>query len=255
MRSAARLAEALAIWRAPGSVLPASWREVFDPLYPKIGLGLDLGTTTKKKSNPSVLAVNQLVSLTHFIRVIVRWKTQDPRVTRAILRAVLEGLPHGLRARRLCIDATSERFFAADLRDEFAGIVPVELVVSSASTKYGGEEMNYKAYLGNLFINTIEDGYVALPPEKWVKTSIRQVTRDRGTFDAEVAADGDHGDVFDAAKLSIHALIAKGGPVTIHAAQVGISQYPALSSRPGIRNPFAPENLRARRTHRHLLPI
>ncbi|WP_043586297.1 hypothetical protein [Geminisphaera colitermitum] len=235
-------------------VLPVRWRESFLPDFPRIGLGLDLGTTTKKKSNPSVLAVNQQVSLTHVMRLIVRWKTDNPAVTRSIVETVVRGLPHGLRARRLCIDATSERFFASDLRSQLAGIVPVSLVISSETTSYGGESMLFKSYLGNLFVNTIEDGYVALPPDDWVKTSIRLVTRDRGTFDTDVAEDGDHGDVFDAIKLSIHAVTAKGGPITAHAAQVGAFQAAARPPRNGIRNPYAPENLRARRAqHRHSL--
>lgn len=184
-----------------------------------------------------MLAVDQQVSFTHFMRLIVRWKTENPAVTRSILRTVITGLPHGLRGRRLCIDATNERFFATDLRSEFASLIPVDLVISSETLVYEGEEMNFKTYLGNLFVNTIEDGYVALPSLEWIKTSIRQVTRDRGTFEAEVAEDGDHGDVFDGCKLAIHALTAQGGPAQANAARVGTLKMGG-DFRPGLRNPL-----------------
>lgn len=224
-------------------VLPTAWADVFSAGHPRIGLGLDLGTTTHKKSNPSALAVVQQVAHTYFARLLVRWKTADPNVTRGILRAVLGGLPHGLRARRLCIDATSERFFATDLRTEFAGLVPVELVIASESTTYGGESMSMKVYLGNLLINTIEDGYLALPPEGWVKTDFRQVVRDRGTFTAEVLEDGGHADVFGAVQNALHALVAKGGPTKAGAA--GTTRLRVRSTRPardlsGWQRPSAP---------------
>jgi hypothetical protein len=96
--------------------------------------------------------------------------------------------------------------------------------------------MLWKAYLGNLFVNTIEDGYVALPPEPWVKTDIRSVTTEKGTFDAEVLEDGGHGDVFDGCKLALHGQIAKGGPADIAAMGVGMQ---VKAERPGILNPFA----------------
>lgn len=202
-------------------MLPKGWAGFFAPDAPRIGLGLDLGTTEKKKSNPSCLAVTQELRPTFFARLVISWKTQDPNVTRGLVRLVVQGLPFGYRARRLCIDATSERFFAADLRRDLAGVVPVELVVASEATEYLGERMTYKQYLGNLFVNTIDDGYLALPKEAWLQKDIRSVVRDRGTFEAEVDEEGRHGDAFDAIKLSLHALIAKGGPTEAFAAPVG----------------------------------
>ena len=201
--------------------LPAGWASFISPDYPRIGLGMDIGTTTKQKSNPSVLAVTQEVGMSYFVRLLVSWKTRDPAVARAILALVLDGLPHGFRGRRLCIDATSERYFAADLRRDLSGRIPVDLVVASEATEYMGEKMIFKQYLGNLLVNTIEDGYLALPKENWIQKDFRSVIRDRGTFEAEVDEDGRHGDCFDAVKLSLHALIVPGGPVQVSAAQVG----------------------------------
>ncbi|MDR1281836.1 MAG: hypothetical protein LBK99_13585 [Opitutaceae bacterium] len=220
-------------------ILPVDWQSFFAPEHPRISLGLDIATTTKDKSNPSSLSVCQQVALTYYMRLVVRWKTSDPDVTRAILRTVLTGLPHGLRARRLCIDATSERFFAAQLRREFAGIVPVELVVSSETIEHMGESMSVKSYLGNLFINTIEDGYLALPSCEWIKTDIRLVSRDRGSFASTIAEDGGHGDVFDGGKLALHALMSKSGRAAAQGAPTGTLGVNRGAVRAGVRNPWA----------------
>jgi hypothetical protein len=201
--------------------LPAGWASFISPDHPRIGLGLDIGTTTKKKSNPTVLAVTQEVGMTYFVRLLVSWKTKDPAIARGIIDLVRNGIPYGLKARRLCVDATSERYFAADLRQHLLGIIPVDLIISSESTEYMGEKMIFKQYLGNLLVNTIDDGYLALPKENWIQKDFRSVVRDRGTFEAEVDEEGRHGDCFDAVKLSLHALITPGGPIQASGAQVG----------------------------------
>jgi len=214
-------------------MLPKGWAAAISPDYVRLGLGLDVGTTTKQKSNPSVLALVQEVGMTYFVRLLVSWKAKDPAIARAILTAVLDGIPQGLRARRLCIDATSEKYFAVDLRSNFSSRIPVDLIVSSEATEYLGERMIFKVYLGNLLVNTIEDGYLALPRETWIQKDFRSVVRDRGTFEAEVDEDGRHGDCFDAVKLGLHALIVPGGPIEAEAHQVGT--YCSGRSAPGNR--------------------
>ena len=202
-------------------VLPAGWLDLLTQA-PQIALGVDLATTTNKKSNPTSIALLQRVGLMKFVRVLLRFKTADGEITRIILRLILDGLKsRGLAARRLCIDATNERLFAVDLRREFAGKVPVELIIASEKTEYGGEEMLWKAYLGNLLVDEIEDGYLPLPGGKWVQTDLRQPVKDRGTFVCEVSEDGGHGDCFDAIKNGLHGLIAKGGPVDAVPMRVG----------------------------------
>ena len=221
-------------------ILPADWLLAVDRTSPILSLGLDVGTTVKKTSNPSVLSLGQKVGFEHRFPLIVRYKSKDPAVTIAIIEAILDGLATlGLRVRRLCIDATSEKYFAIAVRKHFAGRLVVDLIVSSEATEYAGERMLWKAYLGNLFVNTAEDGYLALPPEQWVKADIRSVTTEKGTFDAEVLEDGSHGDVFDGCKLALHGQVAKGGPSEIAAVGVGVTTH---RPRAGIKNPFAREN-------------
>lgn len=201
-------------------VLPVNWRDVFSADDRRIGIGVDPATTTKKKSNPTGIAVVQQVGLTFFARVLLRFKTSDPRVTTAIIRELLD-LPHGLKVRRVCILATNERFYAAQLKRELSGKVPVQPVIESEATVYLGEKMLVKSYLGNQLINTIEDGYLAVPDERWVKNDLRQPVRVGGTFATEPDESGNHADAFCALGAALHALISKGGPAQAEAVQVG----------------------------------
>ena len=215
-------------------VLPSNWRDVFSPDHRRIGIGIDPATTTKKKSNPTGIAVIQQVGLMYFVRVLLRFKTSDPRVTTGIVRELLD-LPHGLKVRKVCILATNERFYAAQLKRELAGTVPVQPVIESEGTVYLGEKMLVKSYLGNQLINTIEDGYLAVPDERWVKSDLRQPVRVGGTFAAEPDESGNHADGFCAIGAGLHALIAKGGRAEAAAVQIGGS---ALAPG-GWKNPHA----------------
>lgn len=206
----------------------------------KIGMGLDVATTEKAKSNPSALAVADQVGVDYFIRLLIRWKTADPAITEAIVWHVIAQLASvNCRARRLCIDATSEKFFATNLRKALAGILAVELVVSSEATQYLSEPMSFKVYMGNLYINTIDDGRLALPDEKWVSNDARQVKRDKGTFLADIDEEGNHADAFDACKLSLHSLIGKsGGPAEASIPQLNSFGTPQSALR-NLKNPYA----------------
>ena len=115
----------------------------------------------------------------------------------------------------------------------------VELVSSTQKIKYRGEEMPAKVYLGNQLINILEDGNLVLPPAKWLEKDFRLVKRDRGSFTTEVDSNGGHGDVFDAVKLAIHGLGAKGGPSEISAANTG----QRFSGSTGNRYPMRPEDV------------
>lgn len=202
----------------------------------RLGLGLDVATTEKETSNPSALALVEAVNLDYVVRLILRWKTSNPEVTIGILNSVLMRLAPR-RARRLCVDATSEKFFAAEVKRRLTALVPVDLVVSSESTEYLGEKMSVKAFLGNQLINEIEDGHLLLPDEAWVKDDFRLVKRDRGSFVTEIDASGGHGDVFDAVKLALHAAKGAGGPAQANAAAVGT--FGAHRAQGRLRNPFA----------------
>lgn len=206
----------------------------------QIGGGMDVATTTKAKSNPSAIAFTEKVGIDFVVRAAIRFKTDNPAISKAILLYAMERLKErSKRIRKFCVDATNERFFAAGLRDELAGRLWVEPVVSSETLEYLGEKMTFKSYLGNLFCNTINDGHLFLPQADWLRDDIRQVKEDRGTFVAEPDEDGNHADTFDAIKQSLHALNSTSGPAKANAAQVGTFGGSKKPMRPGILNPFA----------------
>jgi hypothetical protein len=222
------------------SILPPGWLDVFSTSHPRIAIGLDPATTTKKTSNPSAIVVTQEVNLVKFARLVVRLKTEDPDVITSLLREICVGLRgRGLSVRRLVILATNERFFAVKVRKNFATLAPTELLIESEKIDYLGEAMLVKAYVGNLFVNAIDDGYLALPPAEFVKTDLRLVVRDRGTFDAELGKDGGHGDVFAAGGAALHGLRGKGGKIEAAGTPVGTFGAHVPRAPRKVLNPFA----------------
>lgn len=219
------------------SIVPHGWRDFLAPSG-AVGIGADLATTTQAKSNPSALALVQQAGADFIVRLVIRFKTSDHNVLPLLLRDLC-ALPHGLRVRKVCVDATNERFFAAAVKQQLAGTVVVEPVVSSENMEWRGEKMSVKSYLGNLLVNTMEDQHLLLPRAEWLRDDLRAVKRDRGGFAAEVDADGNHADCFDAIKLALYALAgAGGGPAMAEAVAVG-SFGADRSERGGIRNTLA----------------
>jgi len=177
----------------------------------KLALGLDLATTTNKKSNPSSLALMEQIGSEYVVRFVFWWKTSNPQVTRDKVRNVLMALRlSGKKARMLNVDASNERFFATDLRTAVQDLVPVNLVTGGEAAEYRGEAMIMKAYLGNLLANTAEDGKLALPSHRYLTDDIGRVFRKAGSFEADVGTNGEHGDCFDALKLALFGLAGRG---------------------------------------------
>lgn len=198
----------------------------------QVGLGFDVATTEKELSNPSSLTITEKVGVDCLARLILRWKTSNPDYPRDLISRVLDVIEKrkaGGKARRLCIDATNERYFATDLKKQLRAKVMVQLVISSETLLYKAQEMTVKAYLGNLLVNTMEDGRLALPPDRWVKDDFRLVRRDKGSFMAMVDSAGNHGDSFDSTKLSLHALIRRGGNAWAMPSQVGAAEQESTS--------------------------
>lgn len=216
------------------NILPRGWTDLVDPAHPRLGLGYDIATTTGKKSNPSSIALVQELGLHTICRLLLRFKSDDERTARRLIEAILDLMPHGLRIRRLCIDATSERYSAGGTRRLFLGRLPVDLIIASETTEFQGQRINNKALLGNRLINAIQDGYHSLPPDEWVQKDFRLVRNEKGILNAEVDSEGNHADTFDADKLALHALASGSGPAEAHA------HGPVAKSQPraGIKNPL-----------------
>lgn len=209
---------------------PPNWTEKLGD--GPVSIGVDPATTTKAKSNPTGLCVMEHVGNFYIPRLIMRYKSADPDAHRAFIKEAVSGstrIRNGItiRPRALCLDATNERLFCADLRKELAGQVPVFLLVSSEKYRYGGEDVLVKEYLGNQLTNAIDDGTVPLPDAKALKDDFRLVTKERGRFVNVVDSAGNHGDTFDGTKNALHGLVVVGGPVDAAAAQVGNYQQDA----------------------------
>lgn len=208
-----------------GEELPADWTADLDPAA-ETAVGADPATTENEKSNPFAVAVTQLVGGVYAAKAVLRFRSADPAKCRAMLRGIVEAC----RPRALVIDATSERFWAAEVKEELGALTHVELVVNSERTEYLGESMTFKTYLGNLAVNAIEDRQAALPPDKELKDDFRLVRRFKGGFDNMLDGAGHHGDTFDAFKNSIHGLLVPVGECEAEA--VGVGGHAALPGNP-----------------------
>ncbi len=208
--------------------LPADWRQLLGEISEPVTIGFDVATTEKNTSNPSSVTIAEKRGNEHAARLIFRWKTNDPKVSTAYLREFVTVL----KTRRLVIDATNERFYARQVRDELSRFCSVELVVSSENITVGNVEMPVKTYLGNLVVNALDDGRLALPPDRVIRQDFRLVRKVRGRFDNEVDGSGNHGDTFDSTKLSLH------GWLTPVAGAFTAETLPLVaigSSRPGVQ--------------------
>lgn len=185
-----------------------------------IGIGLDLATTEKKTSNPSSLTVSQTDGKLVMQRLIVRWKTSDDRITKAVVRAVFEDLVFARKkARAMSFDASSEAFLGAQLIREFTKFAPIRPIKSGETVEWKGEELTYKALLGNLYSGLFEDALIGIPEGAWIIEDHRLVMQEKGSFYANLGPNGEHGDTFDSGKLSYWSLV-RTGRAEIHAADI-----------------------------------
>ncbi|HEV7927346.1 MAG TPA: hypothetical protein VGR14_18485, partial [Verrucomicrobiae bacterium] len=183
-----------------------------------IGLGFDVATSTKGKSNPSVVSLLEEHGPEWIVRCRFIWKTKDPEIANQRILSILNVLERrGIRPRALAQDATNERYYAEQNRKYFRAKVPVVLVVASeAVDKLSLDKpTNWKEYLGNQLIAKLDDNNLTLPSDEYTRTDYRLVMKDRGRIVCEPNDQGMHGDCFDADKLAGHALTATNSRRTI----------------------------------------
>jgi hypothetical protein len=201
-------------------------------------VGYDIATTAKGTSNPSSATVMQRDGGLAIARLIVVWKTPDPEVAKAVLGCVFEDLEAaGVKPRRFVIDASSERYYAANVRTVFQRRCPVELVGGNQKLAFRGEELDAKTLLGNMYAAGLEDGLILLPAGEWIELDHRLVKRDGGRFVTDLGPNGEHGDTFDSGKLAYWGL-QSGGTVRANAAAVGTFYQPGETRRPGLIGPI-----------------
>lgn len=195
-----------------------------------IGIGGDPATTEGEKSNPFGIAVTERVVGKYIARLILSFKSADPQRPKDILRELVETL----KPEAVVLDATSERYWCAEVKAELELLTNVILVVNSANTEHLSEPMKFKTYLGNIACNAIDDREVALPSHATVKEDFRLVKREKGGFNNSLdSVTGRHGDLFDGFKNSIYALQEGRGEVAAAAVHVGGSDSDQASTTSG----------------------
>ena len=175
-----------------------------------VGLGWDLATTERQTSNPSAFAVVEQCGADFFARAIATWKTADSALALQRVGRMLDAIKarrRGGGARRLCIDATNERYFSTEVRRKLSGLLPVEQVIASVTVDRPGQPpITLKQQLGERLVAALDDNRLALPGDRYIHEDFRLVRKERGQFVCEPDAQGRHGDTFDATKLALHAL-------------------------------------------------
>jgi len=186
----------------------------------RVGLGFDVATTTKGKSNPSVVSVVEEHGPEWVVRARFVWKTKDPEVANERLDSIIDTVAApcgksrpGGRAIALAQDATNEKYYAEDNRKRLRRKLPVILVVASESVDKPGldKPTNYKEYLGDGLVDKLNDNNLTLPGDQYTRQDYRLVMKDRGKFVCEPNENGMHGDTFDGDKLGGYALRGGGG--------------------------------------------
>lgn len=196
--------------------LPPGWESVLDPAATTT-VGADPATTDKERSNPFAITILQEIDGMKMAKIVFRFRSADP----VKCRAYLEEIARTCKPRIIVIDATSERFWAAETKTAIEPGTYVELVDSSTRTEYLGESMTMKTYLGNLLVNAIDDRVLALPPDKAIKDDFRLVQRFKGGFNNALDNSGHHGDTFDSTKQALYGFELDGFKVEATAVQVG----------------------------------
>ena len=214
--------------------LPDRWQQLFDRSQGPIGIGADPATTEGETSNPFGVAVTQKIAGRYVVKLVISFKSADPKKPKGILRELCTAL----RPRALAIDATSEVYWATEVREELEPICTVILVKNSERFDVMGERVLYKTYLGQLLVNAIDEDLVDLPRAQEVKDDFRLVKKMKGGFDNALdSATGRHGDLFDGTKLSVHALVEGTEEAKADAVQVG-----ARAATPTTRS-FCPNHM------------
>jgi hypothetical protein len=184
----------------------------------RVGIGVDLATTTEETSNPTSVTVTEAQGVERFARLIICWKESRGKVQRDRLKRIVETVRERLQggpAIKMCIDATNERLFAQGTQEELRALIPVELIISSKNVdpRPAGyrDDVIYKTFLGDLYSAAVNENRYSLPSNQYVKDDQRMVLKSKGRYECTPdKRDGKHGDTFDSGKLAEYALLGTG---------------------------------------------
>jgi hypothetical protein len=176
-----------------------------------VAIGYDPATTTNALSNPSSITVTEAPGVTRAQRMVFLWKERKEIVVKNRLREIcttIASRPQGGPARRFVILGTNERYFADGVSDLLRPLVPVEIVVESASIQPAGYDkpINFKTYLGDIYSAAVNDNRYDLPPGDYFKKDQRATTKNAGRYECSVDTDGGHGDTFSSGSAAEYGL-------------------------------------------------
>lgn len=173
------------------------------------GVGRDLATTTKAKSNPSALTLMHAKGAERWAKLVLRWKTANPYFDQELTVVAIRTLKRASgQVAELDVDASNERHYATKLKSEITEC-PVQLIISGELVETGNPiqpTMRQKEKLGSQLVNLATDRLLALPAVKWLKDDFLLVKKEKGMFVAELDTAGNHADTFDSTKLAANAL-------------------------------------------------
>ncbi len=186
-------------WEESLEDLPAG---ALDHVKGTVGIGIDMATTTNKKSNPTSLSIVRKEADGMEAPLILWWKTANPHVTTGRVVNLLKTL-HAMdvKVEGVGIDGTSEKYYAQLLKEAIGALADVQIIVSSETVETPEGSITLKAFMGNDLANAIESGKALLPFNTYVYKDFMRVVKNRGSFDAAVGPNGEHGDTFDSTKL------------------------------------------------------
>jgi hypothetical protein len=180
-----------------------------------VGIGVDPATTTKGTSNPTAVTVTEGEGNLRKSFIFI-YKVADPKIARERLARIIKVIacrPAG-PARRLCLEATSEVFWARETAQELRSLIPVELVDVRRTVEpipAGVDRApNYKNWLSELYAAAVNGNLYALPPGDYTKDDQMLVVKSAGLFTCEPQADGKHGDTFISGMMADWALTHTG---------------------------------------------
>lgn len=200
------------------AAIPTSWTDRLIEGAPTT-MGYDVATTTKVLSNPGSFAVMQQKGREYVVPLLLRWKASEDLISNAVVDCVLGDLAAArCNPQALGIDATSEKYFATQLRRRLAGQVPVILCVFSENTEVAGEKMTMKAAGCGAYVGDFEDNVIGLPNQDFVYADHRLVKDFKGTYLFEEDSQGNHADTFAAAMLARYVMGKNLGLISIDVA-------------------------------------
>lgn len=167
----------------------------------KIGIGYDVATTEKKKSNPSSITVTEDFAGTYWQRLVIRFKTQDPEAAMQVLESILSACPPKLLL-SLNVDASNEKYHARTVKARMRRHCQVNLIGSGETVIWQQEKFSYKTLLGNLYVSAFEDHRIAMAGSEWLVKDHRLVKNHAGGYATDLDDEGNHGDTFDSGKLA-----------------------------------------------------